>query len=87
LVTTCDRFVVVYLDDILIYSQTEEEHKEHVRLVLEKLRQWALKAKLSKCQFGRDSVEFLGHLITKDGTAVTKSSSGCSQGVDSSLRP
>jgi hypothetical protein len=87
LVTTCDRFVVVYLDDILIYSETEEEHKEHVRLVLEKLRQWALKAKLSKCQSGRDSVEFLGHLITKDGTAVTKSSSWMQPRSGQFLRP
>ena len=46
-----DKFVVVFIDDILIYSKTEEEHEEHLRLVLQKLREHQLYAKLSKCDF------------------------------------
>ena len=47
-----DKFVVVFIDDILVYSKNEEEHKEHLRLVLEKLREHQLYAKFSKCEFG-----------------------------------
>ena len=47
-----DKFVVVFIDDILVYSMNEEEHKEHLRLVLEKLREHQLYAKFSKCEFG-----------------------------------
>nr|AAL31683.1 putative polyprotein [Oryza sativa Japonica Group]ABF97729.1 retrotransposon protein, putative, Ty3-gypsy subclass [Oryza sativa Japonica Group] len=65
-----DQFVVVFIDDILIYSKNEEEHKQHLRLVLEKLRQHQLYAKLSKCEFWLDQVAFLGHIITKEGVAV-----------------
>ena len=46
-----DKFVVVFIDDILVYSKNEEEHKEHLRLVLEKLREHPLYAKFSKCEF------------------------------------
>lgn len=51
-----DQFIVVFIDDILIYSQNEEEHKQHLRLVLEKLRQQQLYAKFSKCEFWLDQV-------------------------------
>ena len=47
-----DKFVVVFIDDILVYSKNVEEHKEHLRLVLEKLREHQLYAKFSKCEFG-----------------------------------
>jgi hypothetical protein len=47
-----DKFVVVFIDDILIYSKNEEEHEEHLRLVLQKLREHELYAKFSKCEFG-----------------------------------
>ena len=62
-----DDFVVIYLDDILIFSKNEEEHERHVRLVLEKLRQRGLYAKLEKCLFHQASVEFLGYIISGDG--------------------
>jgi hypothetical protein len=60
-----DKFVVVFIDDILIYSKNEEEHEEHLRLVLQKLREHELYAKFSKCEFWLKEVSFLGHIITK----------------------
>ncbi|WVZ97805.1 hypothetical protein U9M48_043317 [Paspalum notatum var. saurae] len=68
-----DKFVVVFIDDILIYSKTEEEHEEHLRLVLQKLRDHKLYAKLSKCEFWLDQVPFLGHIVLKGGIMVDPS--------------
>ncbi|WVZ76473.1 hypothetical protein U9M48_024449 [Paspalum notatum var. saurae] len=65
-----DKFVVVFIDDILIYSKTEEEHEEHLRLVLRKPRDHKLYAKLSKCEFWLDQVPFLGHIVSKGGIMV-----------------
>jgi hypothetical protein len=65
-----DKFVVVFIDDILVYSRNEEEHKEHLRLVLQKLRENQLYAKLRKCEFWLSEVSFLGHVITDGGIAV-----------------
>ncbi len=65
-----DKFVVVYLDDILVFSKNKEEHAEHLRLVLDKLREHKLYAKYSKCEFWLDEVTYLGHVISKDGIAV-----------------
>ena len=65
-----DKFVVVFIDDILVYSKNEEEHKEHLRLVLEKLREHQLYAKFSKCEFWLKEVGFLGHVISGEGIAV-----------------
>jgi hypothetical protein len=65
-----DKFVVVFIDDILIYSKNEEEHEEHLRLVLQKLREHELYAKFSKCEFWLKEVSFLGHIITNGGIAV-----------------
>ena len=62
-----DIYVIVYLDDILIYSKNKEEHKEHVKLVLEKLREHKLYAKKQKCEFGVKKLEFLGHYVDKQG--------------------
>jgi hypothetical protein len=59
-----DKFVVVFIDDILIFSKNEEEHDEHLRLVLQKLRENQLYAKLSKCEFWLKEVSFLGHIIS-----------------------
>nr|CAE02128.2 OSJNBa0035M09.12 [Oryza sativa Japonica Group] len=59
-----DKFVVVFIDDILIYSKSEEEHEQHLRLVLEKLKEHQLYAKFSKCDFWLTEVKFLGHVIT-----------------------
>ncbi|WVZ51749.1 hypothetical protein U9M48_002862 [Paspalum notatum var. saurae] len=68
-----DKFFVVFIDDILIYSKTEEEHEEHLRLVLQKLREHKLYAKLSKCEFWLDQVPFLGHIVSKGGIMVDPS--------------
>lgn len=62
-----DKFVVVFLDDILIYSRTLAEHRQHVRMVLDTLRKHQLYAKERKCEFFKDHVEFLGHRIDRDG--------------------
>ena len=62
-----DDFVVIYLDDVLIYSESASEHKRHVRMVLEKLRQASLYAKPEKCQFSVEEVTFLGYLISPHG--------------------
>ncbi|MCH90079.1 gag-pol polyprotein, partial [Trifolium medium] len=65
-----DKFVVVFIDDILIYSKSEEEHVEHLRIVLEVLREKKLYAKLSKCEFWLKEICFLGHVISSGGIAV-----------------
>jgi len=62
-----DKFVVVYLDDILIYSKTECEHLDHVRAVLEALKRHRLHVKLKKCVFVHASISFLGFLVTSSG--------------------
>ena len=58
-----DKFVLVFLDDILIYSKNEEEYEEHLRLTLKLLREHKLYAKLSKCDFYKDKIHYLGHII------------------------
>jgi hypothetical protein len=65
-----DTFVVIFLDDIVVYSKSEAEHEKHLRLVLQRLREHKLYAKLSKCEFWIDEVPFLGHVIFKGGIAV-----------------
>jgi hypothetical protein len=68
-----DRFIVVFIDDILIFSKTMEEHEEHLRLVLEKLRSNQLYAKFSKCEFWLTEFAFLGHVISAGGVSVDPS--------------
>jgi len=65
-----DDFVVCYLNDILVFSKNEEEHINHVRLVLEKLRTAGLYAKLEKCVFHQHQVEFLGYIISGEGLSM-----------------
>jgi hypothetical protein len=65
-----DKFVVVFIDDILIYSQSEAKHMNHLKMVLQRLREHQLYAKLSKCKFWIDEVLFLGHIINKEGLVV-----------------
>jgi hypothetical protein len=65
-----DKFVLVFIDDILIYSKNIEEHEEHLRLVLQVLREHQLYAKFSKCKFFQKQVHYLGHVISKERVAV-----------------
>lgn len=64
-----DSFVVVFIDDILIYCRDDEEHKKHLRIVLETLQEHQLYAKLNKCEFRLQEVKFLGHVISSKGVA------------------
>ena len=68
-----DKFVVVFIDDILIFSKNEEEHAEHLRIVLHHLREHKLYAKFSKCDFWLKEVQFLGHIISDKGISVDPS--------------
>ena len=65
-----DKFVVVFIDDILIYSKSKEEHAEHLRIVLQRLRDHQLYAKFSKCAFWLEEVQFLGHVLSAGGIAI-----------------
>ncbi|XP_074288638.1 uncharacterized protein LOC141613792 [Silene latifolia] len=65
-----DQFVVVFIDDILVYSKNKEEHEKHLRIFLQTLRENDLYAKLSKCEFWLDKVAFLGHVVSKEGVSV-----------------
>jgi hypothetical protein len=68
-----DRFVIVFIDDILVYSKSLEEHEDHLRIVLQILRDKKLYAKLKKCEFWLNQVVFLGHVVSKDGITVDPS--------------
>ncbi|XP_073033916.1 uncharacterized protein [Primulina eburnea] len=65
-----DRFIVVFIDDILVYSPSKEDHEEHLRLTLQTLREKELYAKFKKCEFWLSSVSFLGHVISEAGVSV-----------------
>ena len=67
-----DIFTIVYLDDILIYSKSQEEHDLHVCQVLARLREYGLYAKLEKCAFDKSQVEFLGYVISQDGISMDR---------------
>ena len=68
-----DRFVMVFIDDILVYSKDREDHDTHLRVVLETLRNEQLYAKMSKCEFWLREVSFLGHIISEEGIRVDPS--------------
>jgi hypothetical protein len=65
-----DKFVIVFIDDILVYSRSAKEHDQHLRIVLGKLWDHQLYAKFSKCEFWLQKVSFLGHILTTEGVAV-----------------
>ena len=65
-----DQFVVVFVDDILIYSQFKEEHEDHLRIVLQELREHKLYAMFSKCEFWLTEVKFLGHVVSDLGVSI-----------------
>src|SRR5438034_3711585 len=65
-----DKFVVVFIDDILIYSRSEEEHEKHLRIVLDRLRDHQLYAKFNNCEFWLQEVSFLGHVLSAEGVAI-----------------
>jgi hypothetical protein len=69
-ISELDKFIVVFIDDILIYSKTKEDHANHIRVVLQRLLDHRLYAKFSKCEFWLDSVKFLGHTISSEGISV-----------------
>ena len=65
-----DKFIIVFIDDILVYSKTREEHEEHLRIALQQLRDHKLYAKFSKCDFWLSKVHFLGHVVSKEGVSI-----------------
>jgi hypothetical protein len=68
-----DKFMVVFIDDILIYSKDEEEYEKHLHLVLQKLRDHQMYTKMSKCKFWLKEVPFLGHVILEGGISIDPS--------------
>ena len=65
-----DKFVVIFIDDILIYLKNKQEHEEHIKIILQVLREQQLYAKFSKCDFFKDGIQYLGHVVSKDGISV-----------------
>ena len=65
-----DKFVIMFIDDILIYSKNEKEHEQHLGVVLQRLKEKHLYAKFKKCEFWLETISFLGHVIFKRGIEV-----------------
>ena len=65
-----DEFVLVFIDDILVYSKSKEEHEEHLGIVLRVLREHQLYAKFSKCDFYKTQIQYLGHIISETRIVV-----------------
>ena len=68
-----DKFVVLFIEDILVYSENVQDHAEHLRVVLTRLREHQLYAKFSKCEFWLKKVPFLGHILLEEGIIVDPS--------------
>jgi hypothetical protein len=68
-----DKFAVVFIDDILVFSKSMKEHEEHLRIVLQRLRDHQLYVKFSKCEFWLTKVQFLGHVVSSEGISVDPS--------------
>ena len=62
-----DQFVIVFIDDILVYSPSLEQHENHLRIVLQVLGEKQLYGKFSKCEFWKDEIAFLGHIVSAQG--------------------
>ncbi len=65
-----DKFVSVFIDDLLVYSKTEAKHKGHLKLVLQTLREHELYAKFRKCEFYKTKIKYLGHIISREGLII-----------------
>ena len=65
-----DKFIIVFIDDILVYSKSKEEHVQHLKITLQTLRENQLYAKFSKCDFWMTKVHFLGHVVSQEGIQV-----------------
>ena len=65
-----DQFVIVFIDDVLIYSRSKEEHEQHLRLALQTLREHQLYVKFNKCEFWLEQIQFLRHVISGAGIQV-----------------
>ena len=65
-----NQFVLVFIDDILVFSKTKKEHEQHLSYVLQTLPDHQLKAKFSKCHFWENEVRFLGHIVSENGISV-----------------
>ncbi|KAF8072332.1 hypothetical protein N665_1126s0002 [Sinapis alba] len=72
-----DEFVIIFIDDILVYSKTKEDHERHLRAVLGRLREQKLFAKLSKCSFWQKIIGFLGHIVSADGVSIDQEKIKC----------
>ena len=67
-----DKFLVFWIDDLLIYRQTEEEHLKYLEYIFEKFREPSIKLKMSKCQLFKKEIEYLGHLVSDQGMSPMK---------------
>jgi hypothetical protein len=70
-----DKFIVVFIDDFLVFSKSKKEHEEHLCIVLQRLRDHQLYAKFTKCEFWLSEVQFLGHVVSLEGISVARQGS------------